>query len=152
MPTAQNSLPTDFDDDDPVAESKPECSTAAVKDEDGVPYCLNHHVRMKQTSAGKKGSAISYFGCPVDGCQERAKRIKTRNESSIPTEPACCPRCSKGKEKVVLERVKRLSTGFYTILGCTVCNYKSSPMPRPEYVASQQRQKSREHVADIGDR
>lgn len=154
--TQRNTLPTDFDDDmepnEGVKAQEPPKPQAPAKDENGVPYCLKHHVRMKQTSGGKRGAPAAYYSCPVDGCEETAKRIKTTRESSIPSEPHKCPRCSRGKSVVVLERSKRRSTGFYSILECPECGYASSPMPRPEFVAAQVRRTNREQIADLGER
>lgn len=147
MATVNQNLPTDFEDDAPIDQSAP---VPTPKDENGIPYCLKHHCRMKQISGGKKGAPAAYFSCPVDGCEETAKRIKTANESSIPAEPQCCPRCSKGDKRVVLERSQKHSTGYYSILACS-CGFKSSPMPRPEFVAVQ-RMAKRAAVENIGSR
>lgn len=150
MPASSN-LPTDFNDAVVTETILPVEKSA--KDETGTPYCLKHHVRMKQTSGGKKGSAVAYFACPVDGCDEKMKRVKTRNESSIPSEPHICPRCSTHNKSLVLSRSKRLSTAFYTILECPNCNYKSGALPRPEFVNSQSRAKWNEGRSEnIGDR
>lgn len=147
MAATKENLPTDFEDE--ILEDQLE--TPAPKDENGVPYCLKHHCRMKQTSGGKKGAPAAYYQCPVDGCSETAKRIKTNNESSIPAEPQFCPRCSKGKDSVVLERSQKNSTPYYSILICSHCSFKSSPMPRPEFVAAQKAAR-RTNVEDIGSR
>ena len=73
----QTSAPqTDFDDEleeqtRPAAQE----STPVAKDEDGVPYCAKHHCRMKMSSGGKAGSPVAYYKCPVDGCEEKGKRM-----------------------------------------------------------------------------
>lgn len=127
--TKGNALPTDFED-----EYEPQDAVATVdKDEDGVPYCVKHHCRMKQTSGGKKGSSVAYFACPVGGCEEKAKRIKT-SKPIIPQEPHLCPRCVAISPRPIMERDNKLSNAMYTILRCPCCGHKSAPMPRPEFV------------------
>ena len=150
-------LPTDFDDeidedqiDNESKSSTPDDEQASGKDESGTPYCIRHHCRMKQTSGGGRGTKAAYFACPVKGCDEKAKRVKTNKESSIPNGPQCCPRCSKGKKRVVLERNKKISSTFYTVLQCPDCGFRSQPMPRPEFIAQQNRRPP--VVADIGSR
>lgn len=150
-------LPTDFDDeliDDTESASSESTNLSADngKDENGVPYCAKHHCRMKLMSGGKKGAKAAYYACPVSACEERGKRIKTTRESSIPADPQCCPHCKDEKGKpIVLERSYRLSRPFYTILVCSRCQFKSQPMPRPEFVASEHRFR-RQPVPDIGAR
>src|SRR5512137_2557203 len=68
-----------------------------AKDQDGVPYCLKHHCRMKSSSGGKKGSVAAYYSCPVPGCDHKAKRIRTVKESIVPPAPLACPRCARNK-------------------------------------------------------
>lgn len=160
-----NELPTDFEDDvldqaesSAAAEATPVVDTDQPnadngKDQDGVPYCVRHHCRMKHASSGRKGSKVAYYKCPVKGCDETAKRIKTGREQSIPTEPRCCGRCVDGKgDPVVMERDDRLSKPFYSILRCPACQAKTEPLPRPEFVASHGVARRRQHVPDVGDR
>lgn len=128
---AGSALKTDFDDELDDAQTSP--VPAVDKDEDGVPYCVKHHVRMKQTSGGKKGTAVAYFACPVDGCEEKAKRIKA-TKAVVPTEPHLCPRCHNITPRPVMERENKLSNAMFTILKCPCCGYKSAPMARPEFV------------------
>lgn len=145
-------LQTDFDDSE-ISEGTNQADAPLVeKDESGTPYCVNHHVRMKQMSGGKKGSAVAYFGCPVDGCEEKAKRIKSA-KSVIPSEPHLCPRCTgpDGK-RPVMQRNARLSSAFYTILECGCCSHKSSPMPRPEFVANHERSRRVHAEENLGAR
>jgi hypothetical protein len=149
-----SSLPTDFDDEvlDQTEESTANVDPPAVgKDEEGIPYCVKHHCRMKQVSGGKKGSAIAYFACPVDGCTEKAKRIKT-TKSIVPAEPHLCPRCTSVSPRPIMERDQKLSNGFYTILKCPCCGHKSAPMPRPEFVASHERSRGVMTAEDLGAR
>lgn len=121
-------LQTDFEDDIGVA------PVAAEKDMDGVPYCVKHHCRMHQTSGGKAGSPVAYFKCPVDGCEEKAKRVKTAK--SVPAEPMKCPRCMGLSPQPIMERDNGVSTLMYSILKCPCCGHKSATMPRPEFVAN----------------
>lgn len=128
-----SALKTDFDDEVELQDSSTAPAPAVDKDQDGVPYCVKHHCRMKQTSGGKKGSAAAYFACPVGGCDEKAKRIKT-SRPIIPAEPHACPRCAKVSPRPIMERNARLSNAMYTILQCPHCGHKSAPMARPEFV------------------
>lgn len=155
-----NALPTDFDDD--VIDEAEETTTtselstgsespAAGKDEAGIPYCVKHHCRMKQVSGGKKGSSVAYYKCPVDGCEEKAKRIKWK-KAIVPTEPHLCPRCVNVSPRPIMARDPKLSTGFYTILKCPCCGHKSAPMPRPEFVASHAASRGQVQEEDLGAR
>lgn len=126
-----NALKTDFDDE--IEPQDPAPAPAVDKDQDGVPYCVKHHCRMKQTSGGKKGSVAAYFACPVAGCEEKAKRIKI-SRPIIPNEPHACPRCASLSPRPIMERNARLSNAMYTILQCPTCGHKSAPMARPEFV------------------
>lgn len=148
------SLPTDFEDD--IVETQAESpavdqAAAPGKDDDGIPYCVKHHCRMKQVSGGKKGSSVAYYACPVDGCQEKAKRIKWK-KAIVPLEPHLCPRCTNVSPRPIMERDAKLSNGFYTILKCPTCGHKSAPMPRPEFVASHAAARGQVPTEDLGAR
>jgi hypothetical protein len=148
---AGSNLKTDFDDEiEEVTQSTPTVP-AVEKDEDGVPYCVKHHCRMKQTSGGKKGSSVAYFACPVDGCKEKGKRIKT-TKPIIPTEPHLCPRCVSVSPRPIMERDDKTSNAMYTILKCPCCGYKSNPMPRPEFVQNHAEARNKIVEPDIGAR
>ena len=111
---AKQSTPaTDFTDDELELETRP--TPAAGKDEDGVPYCVKHHCRMVQTSGGKAGSPVSYHKCPVEGCEEKAKRIKSA-KPVIPADPLLCPRCAGLSPCPVMERDATASNSMYTVL------------------------------------
>lgn len=148
-----NALPTDFDDEllEEVTESPTAELPAAGKDEAGIPYCVKHHCRMKQTSGGKKGSSVAYYACPVDGCEEKAKRIKS-TKAVVPTDPHLCPRCVNVSPRPIMERDAKLSNGFYTLLKCPVCGHKSAPMPRPEFVAGHAASRGQVQEEDLGTR
>jgi hypothetical protein len=149
---AANALKTDFDDEiDDTPKSSPAVSESVDKDEDGIPYCVKHHCRMKQTSGGKKGSSVAYYACPVNGCEEKAKRIKT-SKPIIPNEPHLCPRCTKVSPRPIMERDAARSNAMYTILKCPCCGYKSAPMPRPEFVQNHAEARKRIPEPDIGAR
>lgn len=148
---AKNSaLRTDFEDDVDEPQSQAAAAPAAGKDSDGVPYCVKHHCRMKQTSGGKAGSPMAYFKCPVDGCEEKEKRIKSPR--SIPADPLKCPRCLGLSPQPVMERDAKVSTMMYSILKCPCCGHKSAPMPRPEFVANHSRNRGLPKVEEIGAR
>lgn len=121
---------TDFSDDVEDKTSSAEELPTVEKAEDGTPYCALHHCKMKQTSGGKAGSPVAYFKCPVDGCEEKGKKVKT-SKSVIPSEPHTCSRCGGVP---VMSRDPKLSRATYTILRCPECGHKSAPMPRPEFV------------------
>lgn len=141
-------LPTDFEDEVLQESGDTAVGSSTAKDEAGVPYCVKHHCRMKQTSGGKRGSAVAYYACPVDGCEEKEKRIKT-SKPIIPAEPHICPRCSP---KQIMNRDASLSNMMYTILRCPACGYKSAPMPRPEFVANHAKARGQEPIENIGQR
>lgn len=147
----QSAVATDFEDAELEEQTRPTASPAAPKDDDGVPYCAKHHCRMKQTSGGKAGSPVAYHACPVDGCEEKAKRVKTARPS-IPAEPLLCPRCAGINPRPIMERDAKVSTQMYTILKCTCCGHKSQPMPRPEFVANHAKARGVVSVDDIGGR
>jgi hypothetical protein len=148
QPTAPQ---TDFDDE-LEEQTRPEAALPNVaKDEDGVPYCAKHHCRMKISSSGKAGSPVAYYKCPVDGCEETGKRIKAA-AAKIPAEPLKCHRCAGLTPQPVMERDLKSTTPMYTILQCPVCKHKSGAMPRPEFVASHERNRKQLHVPDIGAR
>ena len=148
---ARNTAPqTDFEDD--VDEkTTPEPLPAVGKDETGVPYCAKHHCQMQQTSGGKAGSPVAYFKCPVSGCEEKGKRVKSA-KSVIPADPLKCPRCAGLAQQPVMERDDKVSTLMYTILKCPCCGHKSAAMARPEFVANHARARAAMQVEDIGAR
>lgn len=116
-----------------------------AKDADGVPYCVVHHCRMKQYSGKQR---TGYYKCPVPGCEETGKMIKSHTKA-VPPLPLACPRCSKDKP-VYCERDKRLSSQAMTILRCPRCGWKSNAMARPELVAATRRGKR--DVEELGAR
>lgn len=146
----QAAAATDFDDD-LEQQTRPDETSAAPKDDDGVPYCAKHHCRMKQTSGGKAGSPVAYHKCSVEGCEETAKRVKSARPV-IPAEPLLCHHCSGVSPRPIMERDPKASTLMYTILRCPCCGYKSSPLPRPEFVASHAQSRGKIPVEDLGGR
>jgi len=147
---AAANLKTDFEDDFEETPKQVEAVTVD-RDEDGVPYCVKHHCRMKQTSGGKKGSPAAYFACPVDGCTEKAKRIKTK-KAIIPSEPHLCPRCVNVSPRPIMARDDKLSNAMYSILKCPCCGYKTAPMPRPEFVHNHAQSMKKTVEPDLGAR
>ena len=143
-----SALKTDFDDEIEVQDV---VAPPVGKDEDGVPYCAKHHCRMKTASGGKKGSPVTYFACPVDGCEEKAKRIKT-TKPIIPADPHPCPRCSGVSSRPIMERNQKLSNAMYTILQCPCCGHKSAPMARPEFVHNHAASRNLVTEPDLGAR
>lgn len=138
---------TDFDEEiDEQVATQP----AAEKDTDGVPYCVKHHCRMQQTSGGRAGSPVAYFKCPVDGCAEKGKRVKS--VKSVPNDAMKCQRCAGLEPQPIMERDIPASTQMYTILKCPCCGHKTAPLPRPEFVANYQRARDRQYVEEIGAR
>jgi hypothetical protein len=146
---AKSTPRTDFEDE-VLDEQTPAEATPPEKDKDGVPYCVKHHCRMQQTSGGKAGSPVAYFKCPVDGCDEKAKRVKSVR--SVPTDAMKCSRCAGLSPRPIMERDAAVSTLMYTILKCPCCGHKSSPQPRPEFVANHARGRGVPQVEEIGAR
>ena len=66
---------TDFDDEPTELNTAP--LPAVGVNETGTPYCAKHHCKMERVSGGNAGSKVDYHKCPVDGCEERAKRVKS---------------------------------------------------------------------------
>ena len=140
---------TDFDDEPTESNTAPQAATA--KDVDGMPYCQKHHCRMRQTSGGPAGSKVAHVCCPVEGCTEKAKRVKSQR-CVLPLAPLVCQRCAGLSPQPIMERADKISTGMYTILQCPVCGNKSSPLPRPEFVLNHQRSRNIVTVEEIGKR
>lgn len=113
-----------------------EVDTAPAKDVDGIPYCREHHCRMKVASGGKKGSPTNYYACPVDDCEERQQIIKTKVPGIVPPAPLACPRCSKERGEVICSRDKDCSTPSAVILKCPECGWKSNTMVVPHLAAA----------------
>ena len=155
---AKANLPTDFEDfevaQNSVADEKQASEPQLAKDTDGVPYCREHHCRMTRTSGGAKGSPTAYFKCPVEGCECKAQMIKTKRESVVPSDPICCPRCSKPGKPVVCSRSKRFSTPASVVVQCPVCEWKSNALAVPNLAAQHAiaRQMMRPEPMGIGDR
>jgi len=137
---------TDFSDEPTEENTKP--LPAVDVNENGTPYCAKHYCKMRRVSGGNAGSIVDYHKCPVDGCDEKAKRVKLL-KSVIPSEPLRCHRCPTHP---VMERADKISTGHYTILACPGCGTKSAPMPRPEFVANHARARGLKPVEDLGSR
>lgn len=141
---------TDFDEE-LEEQTRPASVPATPKDVDGMPYCPKHHCRMRQTSGGPAGAKIAHVCCPVDGCSQKAKRVKSQR-CLLPLAPMTCQRCSGLSPQPIMERSDKLSTGMYSILQCPVCGHKSAPMPLPEFVVNHQLSRGRVLVEDIGTR
>lgn len=139
---AKQKLPTDFED-----EASVDATPEALVDEDGTPYCVAHHCRMKQTTGGKAGSTVAHYACPVKDCKCTSKKVKA--SKSIPREPHKCPRCP---EHPVMERNAKLSRATYTILECPACGHKSAPMARPEFVVYHERARGIATAEPVGSR
>lgn len=137
---------TDFDDE--ATEENTSSIPALDIDEKGTPYCGKHHCKMVRVSGGNAGSIVDYHKCPVEGCAEKAKRVKSL-KSVIPSEPCRCHRCPTHP---IMERDNRISNGMYTILSCPGCGGKSAPMPRPEFVANHARARGVQPADEIGAR
>ena len=129
-------------------------STVAPKDNDGVPYCADHHCRMTQRSGGS-GSA-KYYKCPAKGCDQTAKKIKLGHPNVVPSRPMVCPVCSKIKtkdgkpvrtkkgeqiyeESHYLTRDGNLSTSAMVVLKCKRCNFTSQHHPTPAFADAHMR-------------
>lgn len=163
-PNTASNLPTDFEGDtapvvnespdatDSAAKAEPKVKAAAKakpvteakpgKDVDGIPYCRDHHCRMKRSSGGKRGSATTYYKCPVAGCECTAQIIKTKVESVVPPKPLACPRCTRDKKPVICERSKRHSTAASVVLQCPSCGWKSNSLAVPSLAAQDLRNRS----------
>lgn len=137
----------------PLDDSGTPSDAVVTKDNDGIPYCREHHCRMKQASGGKKGSATAYYKCPVTACEETAQKIKTTREGVVPQSPQACPRCSTPKKRVYCERDKNASTPSSVILKCPRCEWKSTAFVVPSLAAAHFASRPvRSQVANVGDR
>ena len=139
MPTSKPQ--TDFDEGKVGGE--PPQSQSVPRDVDGVPYCQQHHCRMRPYSGGKKGSNTTHYKCSVAGCDETAKMIRTSRESVVPPDPVPCPRCSTEKKPVICSRNQKLSTAAYVILECPECTWRTNAMASPHLVAQEMDARSR---------
>jgi DNA-directed RNA polymerase subunit RPC12/RpoP len=158
-----SSLPTDFDDAPVVQSTKPEPKAAAkpaekeptgpAKDVDGIPYCRDHHVRMKRYSGGKKGSPTVYYKCPVKGCECKEQIINTKRDSVVPKEPVQCPHCSTPDRPVVCSKSKEHSSHGAVVLQCPECGWKSGKLAIPSLAAQHfEGRRMRVEPMGIGDR
>ena len=142
-------MQTDFENVE-AEEAEP---TARARDMDGVPYCRDHHCRMKQSSGGKKHSPTSYYKCPVPRCDAKAQMIKTRREQVVPPTPLVCPHCSSESKPVYCVRSKKHSTAAFVILVCPACEWKSNSLALPQLAAQHYDSRRSSVVAPmIGDR
>lgn len=121
-----------------------------VKDNDGVPYCPEHHCRLKRYSGGK-GRKV-YYKCPVDGCDHRGRTIKTRVERVVPSDPVMCPRCSSDGTPVYCSRSQQFSTPAGVVLQCPRCQWKSNMLAVPSLAAQHYSHRNPQPVEMIGDR
>lgn len=153
-----DTISTDAPDSEPLGldDSPAESPLAPAKDTDGVPYCRTHHCRMRQASGGSRRSPKVYYACPVEGCEAREQKIKTRHENVVPQNPQACPRCSRAKKPVYCERDKDSSTATRVVLKCPGCGWKSGAMPVPQlaaaHFASRETRQQSEHGSNLGDR
>jgi len=134
------------------ARQDPQAEAAAGKDQDGVPYCVTHHCRMKVASGGRKESATAYYACPVPGCDAKAKMIKTKREQIVPPQPQRCPTCSTAKAPVYCARDDKISTPAMSVLVCPECGWRSTGLARPELVAAHEQQRKRRQPEELGAR
>jgi len=125
------------------------------KDADGVPYCVLHHCRMEQVSGGRAGDGMTYLRCPVDGCGEKGKKIRTTQPKLVPSAPLTCSACERGGELVFLERDPKASTHQFTVLHCPRCGRSLPAVARPEFADADARGRAmaaRRNAAEIGGR
>ena len=74
------------DDGPPASDLRPPTSEPRGQQGDELrPYCARHNVLM--TSYATRGPN-THYRCPVDGCEERAKRV--RPALKVPAEPMLC--------------------------------------------------------------
>lgn len=134
-------------DDDPQAAEQPS------KDVDGIPYCRDHHCRMKQASGGKKGQRTAYYACPVKGCEAKQQVVKTQLPGVVPPTPLACPRCKGRKQVEFCQRDQDRSTAAMVILQCPSCGWRSSGFAVPHLAAAQfARGPQRSVESGVGDR
>lgn len=108
----------------PLADSTPEKRDAAsARDVDGVPYCPTHLVRMRASST--QGS-VTYYRCPVDGCDCTDKTAKRSKSRAIPTEPHRCPVEACAGQPLV---VRRINFAVVTMV-CPKCG-REQQIPNP---------------------
>ncbi len=145
---------SDFEDKEETKAETPKKEEATLaKDEDGVPYCVDHHCRMKQYSGRKKGSTAAHYRCPVPGCECTAKLIRTQRESVVPSSPVTCPHCSSDKSPVYCKQNKDRSTAAGVVLTCPSCNWSSNMLATPELAAQHYNmRRAMQPVQGIGDR
>lgn len=121
-------------------------------DVDGIPYCKKHHCRMRATSGASDQRRTAYYACPVKGCDEQAKVIKSKDERIVPKSPQLCPRCKSRGQDVVCERDANVSTAMYTVLRCPECGWKSTSFARPEMVLVERRRRNQTEPEGLGSR
>lgn len=149
----------DFEEKDPKKEleakkDEPQESKAKKEaaDNDGVPYCVDHHCRMKVSSSAK---STRYFKCPVPKCENRGKALKLRVETVVPATPTHCPRCSTKKKKVFMVRCDRVSDSIRVTLRCPECQEAGSAQAVPQLASEAAWRRAgspKSSSPDLGDR
>ena len=137
----------------PLDDNVESLESAPIKDNDGIPYCRNHHCRMKQSSGGDKKNPTKYYKCPVPKCKETGQVIKTENPGVVPAKPLACARCSDPKKAVYCERDEITSSSASVILKCPSCGWKSNTMAVPLFAAAHFASRSKpSNQPSVGDR
>jgi hypothetical protein len=92
----------------------------------------------------------THYKCPVEGCEETAKRV--RPTLRVPAAPQFCPQrhCRRGGQAVALEAVGRLSTVAQLHMQCPRCGFELK-VPRPQFEPALDRRRQAA-IEDLGDR
>jgi hypothetical protein len=85
----------------------------------GRPICSRHAVLMV---ANGSSEVVTYYRCPVDGCDGREVRVRKQYEEFALKQPQMCPRCKGVACEVDIEASRR-TQGFFW-LKCPSCGWK----------------------------
>lgn len=111
--------------------------------DEGKPYCGVHNVLMRAYASKPDAT---HYECPVDGCEEKGKRV--RPQLKVPSSPSYCPQ--RTCQRVALVVVPKLSTMAQLHMACPQCRF-SLKQPRPQFDAAAQAAEARRRLAERED-
>lgn len=126
-------------DDQAPAANQPTLAedVAARQGDDGRPFCEKHQCLMTATGSGEK---VTYYKCPVPGCDCKAKRIRPQFKMSA--EPKECPHQTCRDPQQYLELAAKQGQTATLTMVCPKCGFKLQ-QPRPQFRPRENKQLDR---------